>query len=88
MSDSLNLALTNELRAFVDQNSGNGTLYSTPSEFVRALLREKKDRLEAEKLRESIIAGYNDVIAGRTIPFSGNLKADMKRFKKLSTSKK
>ena len=36
-----NLSLTDELRAFVDQNSGDGTLYATPSEFVRDVLREK-----------------------------------------------
>ena len=43
MSTTLNLSLTDELRAFVDQNSGDGTLYATPSEFVRNVLREKKD---------------------------------------------
>jgi len=47
MSSSLNLSLTDELREFVDQNSGDGTMYATPSEFVRDLLRQKKLQLEA-----------------------------------------
>lgn len=45
MSSSINLSLTDELRAFVDANSGDGTLYATPSEFVRDLLRQQKSRL-------------------------------------------
>ena len=51
MARSINLSLTDELRAFLDQNSGDGTLFSTPSEFVRSLIREKKDRLDAAALR-------------------------------------
>ena len=47
MPNSINLSLTDELRAFVDANSGDGTLYATPSEFVRDLLRQQKVRQEA-----------------------------------------
>ena len=88
MSGTLNLALTDELRAFVNQHSGDGTLYSTPSEFVRALLREKKERLEASEIRAAIMEGYGDAIAGRMVPYSGNLKNDMQQFQKLQTRKK
>lgn len=42
MGSTLNLSLADELREFVDANSGDGTLYATPSEFVRYLLRQKK----------------------------------------------
>lgn len=42
MSGTLKLSLTDKLRAFIDENSGDGTLYATPSEFVRDVLREKK----------------------------------------------
>ena len=44
MGRTLNLSLTDELRAIVDENSGDGTLYATPSEFVRVLLRDRKER--------------------------------------------
>jgi len=74
MSTTLNLSLTDELRAFVDQNSGDGTLYATPSEFVRNVLREKKERLEAAQIRDAILDGYQDAIQGRTVPYRGDLR--------------
>lgn len=73
MGSTLNLSLTDELRSFVDEQSGDGTLYATPSEFVRDILREKKERLEAAKIRDKILAGYEDMIAGRVIPYEGDL---------------
>jgi antitoxin ParD1/3/4 len=74
MANSLNLSLTDELRAFVDQNSGDGTLFATPSEFVRDVLREKKERLEAAQIRDAILGGYQDAIEGRTAAYRGNLR--------------
>ena len=82
MSSSLNLTLTDELRAFIDRNCGDGTLYATPTEFMRDVLREKKQRMEAADLRAGILEGYQDAIAGRSTEFSGDLKKDMARFKK------
>lgn len=79
MSSSLNLSLTDELRAFVDQNSGDGTLYATPSEFVRDVLREKKERLEAAQIREAILDGYQDACQGRIVPYQGDLKQLLKK---------
>lgn len=69
------------VRSF-DRNCGDGTLYATPTEFMRDVLREKKQRMEAAALRASILEGYQDAIAGRTTTFSGNLTNDMARFKK------
>lgn len=74
MSTTLNLSLTDELRAFVDQNSGDGTLYATPGEFVRDVLREKKERLEAAQIRDAILDGYQDALQGRTVPYRGDLR--------------
>ena len=78
MSSSINLSLTDELRAFVDRNCGDGTDYATPSEFVRDLLREKKERLEAAAIRDAIIEGYQDLIEGRAVEFKGDLRATLK----------
>ena len=75
MARSINLSLTDELRAFLDQNSGDGTLFSTPSEFVRAMIREKKERQDAAALRQGILEGYDDVLQGRTRPYTGDLRA-------------
>ena len=74
MPTTLNLSLTDELRAFVDQNSGDGTAFATPSEFVRDTLRERKARMEATALRDGILQGYQDVLAGRVVEFKGNLR--------------
>mgnify|MGYP001377392937 FL=1 len=82
MANSLNLSLTDELRAFVDQNSGDGTLFATPSEFVRTLIREFKSQQDAAAVRDAILEGYHDAIAGRTVPFAGDLKSLLKKAKK------
>jgi antitoxin ParD1/3/4 len=79
MSGTLNLALTDELRAFINAQCGDGTMYATPSEFVRDLVRQKKLQLEAARLREGIIEGYSDAIAGRTVRFEGDLSALLDR---------
>ena len=74
MGTTLNLSLTDELRAFVDQQSGDGTLYATPSEFVRDLLRQRKLQVDAEKLREGVLEGFQDAIAGRVHKFEGSVR--------------
>jgi antitoxin ParD1/3/4 len=79
MSSSINLSLTDELRAFIDDSCGDGTLYATPSEFLRDVLREKKERLEAAALRDSILEGYQDLIQERTVEFKGDLRSTLKR---------
>lgn len=82
MANSLNLSLTDELRAFVDANSGDGTLYATPSEFVRDILRRQKLQQEAAHVRDAIIEGYQDAIAGRTFEFDGDLKKLLEKVRK------
>ncbi|MFO0819960.1 MAG: hypothetical protein U1A77_18570 [Pirellulales bacterium] len=74
MSTTLKLSLTDELRDFIEKNSGDGTRYATPSEFVRDVLREKKERLEAAQIRDAILDGYQDAIQGRTSSYQGNLR--------------
>ena len=74
MGSSIKLFLTDELCSFVNENIGAGSLYATPSEFVRDLIREKKQRQEAGRMRDSIIAGYQDAIEGRTHKFNGDLQ--------------
>ena len=81
MSSSLNLSLTDELRSFVDSHSGDGTLYATPSEFVRDLSRQRKSQLEAQAARNGILEGYRDAIAGRVVEFDGDLPSVLKKAK-------
>ena len=80
MPSTINLSLTDELRTYVDHNCGDGTTYATPSEFLRSLIRENKERKEAEALRADIIEGYQDVLHGRMIGFNGNLSDAMLEF--------
>lgn len=75
MARSINLSLTDELRAFLDEDCGDGTLFATPSEFVRALIREKKERQGAASLRQAVLEGYDDVLRGRTMPYQGDLRS-------------
>ncbi len=80
MARSINLSLTDELRAFLDASSGEGTLFSTPSEFVRALIREKKERQDAAELRKAILEGYDDLVEGRVTPYTGDLEGMLDTF--------
>lgn len=82
MANTLNLSLTDELRAFIEANCGDGTLYATPSEFVRDLLRQKKLQTEAAAVRDAILEGYQDAIDGRVVPFKGSLRTLLKKGKK------
>ncbi len=79
---SLNLSLTDELRVFIDENSGDGSLYATPSEYLRAILRKEKERQEAAELRDTILEGYNDIIEDRTISFAGDVRDVVKEAKR------
>ena len=79
MSSSINLSLTDELRAFVDANSGDGTLYATPSEFMRDLLRQQKSRQEAVAARDAVLEGYQDANYGRMHTFNGDLRCLLKK---------
>ena len=78
IANTLNLSLTDELRAFVDQNCGDGTLYATPSEYVRDLVRQRKLQLDSAAACDSILAGYQNVGAGRTVTFEGDLRSLLK----------
>jgi len=82
MGSTLNLSLTDELRAFVNQNCGDGTFYATPSEFVRDLLRQKKAQQEAAKVRNGILEGYQDATSKRTTVFKGELQGLLRKAKK------
>ena len=74
MPATMNLSLTDELRAFVDDSCGDGTDYATPSEFLRDLIRKTKAKQEAEALRMAILEGYQDAVAGRGVVYRGNIR--------------
>ena len=83
MPASFNLSLTDELKEFVETHSGDGTLFASSSEYIRALIREKKEREDAAKFRESVLAGLQDVIDGRTIEYKGSIEDVIRHAKEL-----
>ncbi len=49
MTSSLHVSLPDEMRAYVDMRTNGSRDYSTPSEYVRALIRSDMER-DAQKL--------------------------------------
>ncbi|MEZ5690294.1 MAG: hypothetical protein R3D71_01350 [Rickettsiales bacterium] len=49
MTSSLHVSLPDEMRAYVDMRTGGSRDYSTPSEYVRALIRSDMEK-DATKL--------------------------------------
>lgn len=84
-TETINIALTDEMKKFVVNQSGDGTLYATPSEYVRDLIRHDSERKEAAELRCSIIEGYQDVVHDRVHEFSGDLLEDLEAHSKRKT---
>jgi antitoxin ParD1/3/4 len=78
MGSTLNLSLTDELRAFVDGQSGDRTLYATPSEYVLDLIRKHKLQMEVDRLRAGVIEGLHDATEGRVQQFKGSVRDLMK----------
>ncbi|TVZ41168.1 antitoxin ParD1/3/4 [Alteromonadaceae bacterium 2753L.S.0a.02] len=62
MPTSMNLSLTDELREFVNSRAGDGGLYSTPSEYLRDLIRRD---METQGVVRHVKEGLADIKAGR-----------------------
>ena len=62
MASSMNLSLTGELRDFVKSRTGDTGLYSTPSEYLRSLIRRD---METQTVVTHIHRGLDDLAAGR-----------------------
>ena len=45
MSSTLNISLTDELRRFVDSRASDQDVYSTPSEYIRDLIRRDRENM-------------------------------------------
>ena len=77
MSERINARLSQPLAAFVDRMVGQAGLYETPSEYVRDLIRRDMERRDGQFVQDAILAGYQDLAAGRVFESSGDFKADM-----------
>lgn len=64
MGSSLNLSLTDELREYVDSRTGDHGVYSTPSEYLRDLIRRD---MESQGVVAHVLAGIDDIGHGRFV---------------------
>lgn len=62
MASSINLSLTNELRRYVDERASDEDLYSTPSEYIRELIRQD---MQNQAVAKHVIKGLEDFKEGR-----------------------
>lgn len=77
MYERINARLSQPLSEFVERMVGKTGLYETPSEYVRDLIRRDMERRSGQLVEEAILAGYQDVAAGRMLASSGDFAADM-----------
>jgi antitoxin ParD1/3/4 len=69
MASSLHVSLPDEMRRFVDQRTNGKKHYTTPSEYVRALIREDMENdAEARYVYKELLKSAADIEAGRLIP--------------------
>ncbi len=66
MASSLNLSLTDELREFINSRTGDAGVYSTPSEYLRDLIRRD---MESQGIVTHVLDGLDDIKHSR---FSAN----------------
>ena len=78
LSTRINARISGPLAAFVEKMVGPEGLYETPSEYIRDLIRRDMAQREERNEAESILAGYQDLAAGRTFVSTGNFHEDMK----------
>lgn len=68
MGSSLNVSLTDELRRFVDTRASDGDVYSTPSEYVRDLIRRDMEGVAVlTKVRRGLDDIKNSRFAGENV---------------------
>ncbi len=71
MASSLNLSLTDELREFINSRTGDAGVYSTPSEYLRDLIRRD---MESQGIVTHVLDGLDDIKHSR---FSDNSMLDI-----------
>ena len=69
----MNISLPEELKQYVEGQTKDG--YSTPSEYVRELIREDQKRRAQERLEQLLLEGLN---SGESIRAGEKFWADLK----------
>jgi antitoxin ParD1/3/4 len=71
---SMNISLPEELKEYVEERSHGG--YSTPSEYIRELIREDQKRHARERLDALLLEGLD---SGRAAPADAEFWTELKR---------
>ena len=71
---SMNVSLPEELKEYVEAQTKRG--YSTPSEYVRELIREDQERRAKAKLDALLLEGLN---SGDPVPMDAEFWAELKQ---------
>jgi antitoxin ParD1/3/4 len=71
---SMNISLPEELKEYVEEQTHSG--YSTPSEYVRELIREDQKRRARERLDALLLEGLN---SGEPIAADADFWTELKR---------
>jgi len=67
MPSSLHVSLPDEMRRFVDRRTDGKKQFSTPSEYVRALIRDDMEREEERRyVHKELLKSAADIKSGRT----------------------
>lgn len=70
----MNVSLPEDLKRFAEEQTKHG--YSTPSEYVRELIREDQKRKAKERLEALLLEGLN---SGDDVPVDAKFWADLKQ---------
>jgi antitoxin ParD1/3/4 len=71
---SMNVSLPQELKDYVESQTGSG--YSTPSEYVRELIRNDQKRYAKQRLEALLLEGLN---SGDAVPATPAFWDELKR---------
>ncbi len=67
MTSTLNIQLTDELRRYIDMRASDDDVYSTPSEYIRDLVRRD---MEDWAVVASVMQGLGEMKRGEFVPES------------------
>ncbi len=71
MASSLHVSLPDEMRTFVDKRTNGNHEYSTPSEYIRALIRHDMEKhLEKLYVYNELLKSIDDIKNNRIYPSS------------------
>ncbi|MFT6865198.1 MAG: antitoxin ParD1/3/4 [Cyclobacteriaceae bacterium] len=85
MSDRINARLSKPLAEHVDRMVGRESLFETPSEYIRSLIRRDMES-DSSQVYAKIIEGFEDIREERFFESTGDWKKDREIFRQKETN--